>query len=235
LKKDEENKLKDLEDKLNYKFNRLYILKRALTHPSVYNKANKKVINNQRLEFLGDSVLELIVNEYIYNKFDSFSEGELSKIKSIIVSKPTLAKWANHISLGEYVLLGKGEDLTGGRNKPSILADCFEAILGAVYIDSDFKKSKKVVLPFLKDEIKLIKKNKYKEDYKTLLQEISQKKMKCLPKYILIKEKGADHKKIFYVEVRLKEISYGSGFGDSKKEAEQNAAENAFKKLRKIK
>lgn len=233
MKKEKVSILTNLENKLNYRFKNLELLKEALTHPSFHNKYEKdKLINNQRLEFLGDSVLELIVSEYIYKKLSSFSEGELTKIKSIIVSKPTLAKWANNVSLGKYIVLGKGEDLTGGRNKLSILSDCFEALLGAIYLDGGLKKTKKFTLSFIKDEIALITQHTYIEDYKTLLQEISQKKTKCLPKYILIKEKGPDHKKIFCIEVKLKEISYGTGFGDSKKEAEQNAAHNALKKLK---
>ena len=233
MKKEKVSILTNLESKLNYQFKNLELFKEALTHPSFYNKAEKdRLINNQRLEFLGDSVLELIASEYIYRKLSSFSEGELTKIKSIIVSGPTLAKWANHISLGKYIVLGKGEDLTGGRNKLSILSDCFEALLGAIYLDGGLKKTKLFILSFIKDEIELITKHNYIEDYKTLLQEISQKKMKCLPKYILIKEKGPDHKKIFCIEVKLKEKSYGTGFGDSKKEAEQNAAHSALKKIK---
>lgn len=235
MKKEKVSILTNLENKLNYRFKNLELLKEALTHPSFYNKDEKdKLINNQRLEFLGDSILELIVSEYLFHKLSSFSEGELTKIKSIIVSKPTIAKWANHLSLGKYIVLGKGEDLTGGRNKLSILSDCFEALLGAIYLDSGLKKAKKFTLSFIKDEIDLIIQHNYIEDYKTLLQEISQKKMKCLPEYNLIKEKGPDHKKIFCIEVKLKEIYYGTGFGDSKKEAEQNAAYNALKRLKTI-
>ncbi len=233
MKKEKSSILINLENKLNYRFKNLELLKESLTHPSFHNKDEKdKLINNQRLEFLGDSVLELIVSEYIYKKLSSFSEGELTKIKSIIVSKPTLAKWANLISLGQFIVLGKGEDLTGGRNKLSILSDCFEALLGAIYLDGGFKKTKKIILSLIKYEIDLITRHNYIEDYKTLLQEISQKKMKCLPEYILIKEKGPDHKKVFCIEVKLKEISYGTGFGESKKEAEQNAAHNALKKIK---
>ncbi|MEN3189914.1 MAG: ribonuclease III [Atribacterota bacterium] len=236
MKKKEEYDLKNLESKLNYNFKRIELLKEAITHSSYNNRSKKNGVDNfQRLEFLGDSVLELIVSEYIYYKLISFSEGELTKIKSIIVSKSTLAKWANQISLGKFIILGKGEDLTGGRSKLSILSDCFEALLGAIYLDAGLKKTGKIIIPFIKDEIKLITQPNYVEDYKTLLQEISQKKMKCLPEYNLIKEKGPDHKKIFCVEVKLNEVSYGTGFGDNKKEAEQDAAHNALKKLKILK
>lgn len=225
--------LNDLENKLDYKFKNKTLLKEALTHPSFPKRGLKdKTTNNQRLEFLGDSILDLIVTENLYRKLVSFSEGRLTKIKSVIVSKDTLAKWANHLFLGKYIILGKGEDLTGGRKKSSILADCFEALLGAVYLDSGLKKAKKIILPFIKAEIELIIEGKHEEDHKTLLQENSQKKMKCLPEYCLIKEKGPDHKKIFCIEVRIKKITYGTGTGESKKEAEQDAARDALKKLK---
>ena len=152
-----------------------------------------------------------------------------------MVSKDILAKWSGHLSLGKYIILGKGEDSTGGRKKLSILADCFEALLGAIYLDSGLQKAKKIISSIIKKEMELIIKGKHGEDYKTLLQEISQKKMKCLPEYCLIKEKGPDHKKIFCIEVRLKKITYGTGTGENKKEAEQDAAQDALKKLKVIK
>ncbi|TFB08123.1 ribonuclease III [Candidatus Atribacteria bacterium MT.SAG.1] len=225
--------LNDLENKLDYKFKNKTLLKEALTHPSFQKRGLKdKTTNNQRLEFLGDSILDLIVTEKLFRKLVSFSEGRLTKIKSVLVSKDTLAKWANHLFLGKYIILGKGEDLTGGRKKSSILADSFEALLGAIYLDSGLKKAKKIISPFIKTEIELIIRGKHEEDYKTLLQENSQKEMKCLPKYCLIKEKGPDHRKIFCIEVRLKKITYGTGTGESKKEAEQDAARDALKKLK---
>jgi len=224
-----------LEKKLDYKFKNRILLKEALTHPSFQKKSLKdKKTNNQRLEFLGDSVLNLIVTEHLYRKLASFSEGKLTKIKSVMVSKDILAKWADQLSLGKYIILGKGEDSTGGRKKLSILADCFEALLGAIYLDSGLQKAKKIISAFIKKEMELIIKGKYGEDYKTLLQEISQKKMKCLPEYRLIKEKGPDHKKIFCIEVRLNKIAYGTGTGENKKEAEQDAAQDALKKLKVI-
>jgi len=222
----------ELESKLNYKFKKKELLKEALTHSSFYNNKKREINNFQRLEFLGDAVLELTVSEYIYHRFLSLPEGELTKIKSVIVSQRTLAKWANQISLGKFVVLGKGEDSTGGRNKFSVLSDCFEALLGAIYLDGGLKKISKIISPFIEEELKLITQSGYIEDYKTLLQEISQKEMKCLPQYSLIKEKGPDHKKIFCIEVKLKEITYGTGLGESKKEAEQSAAQDALKKLK---
>lgn len=233
MKNKKDSILNNLENKLDYKFKNKTLLKEALTHPSFQKRGLKdKTTNNQRLEFLGDSILDLIVTEKLFRKLVSFSEGRLTKIKSVLVSKDTLAKWANHLFLGKYIILGKGEDLTGGRKKSSILADSFEALLGAIYLDSGLKKAKKIISPFIKTEIELIIRGKHEEDYKTLLQENSQKEMKCLPKYCLIKEKGPDHRKIFCIEVRLKKITYGTGTGESKKEAEQDAARDALKKLK---
>jgi len=235
LKNKKDSTLNNLEKKLDYKFKNKTLLKEALTHPSFQKKSLKdKTTNNQRLEFLGDSVLNLIVTEHLYRKLASFSEGKLTKIKSVMVSKITLAKWANHLSLGKNIFMGKGEDLTGGRKKLSILADCFEALLGAIYLDNSLKKAKKIISPFVEAETELIIRGKHEDDYKTLLQEISQKKMKCLPKYFLIKEKGPDHKKTFCIEVKIKKITYATGTGDNKKEAEQNAAQDALKKLKVI-
>ena len=235
MKKEKKLISNNLEKKLDYKFKNKNLLQEALTHPSFQKKSLKdKTANNQRLEFLGDSVLDLIVTEHLYRKLASFSEGKLTKIRSVMVSKDILAKWANHLSLGKYIILGKGEDLTGGRKKLSILADCFEALLGAIYLDSGLQKAKKIISSFIIEEIELSMKGKHEEDYKTFLQEFSQKKMKCLPEYYLIKEKGPDHKKIFCIEVRLKKIIYGAGTGENKKDAEQDAARDALKKLKVI-
>ena len=236
LKKEKNLITTNLEKKLDYKFKNRILLKEALTHPSFQKKSFKeKKGNNQRLEFLGDSVLDLVATEYLYRKLPSFSEGKLTKIKSVIVSKDILSKWANHLSLGKYIILGKGEDSTGGRKKLSILADSFEALLGAIYLDSGLRRAKKIISLFIEKETELIVKGKHGEDYKTLLQEISQKKMKCLPEYCLITEKGPDHKKTFSIEVRLKKVAYGTGTGENKKEAEQEAAQDALKKLEVIK
>ena len=235
MKKEKKLISNNLEKKLDYKFKNKNLLQEALIHPSFQKKSLKdKTANNQRLEFLGDSVLDLIVTEHLYRKLASFSEGKLTKIRSVMVSKDILAKWANHLSLGKYIILGKGEDLTGGRKKLSILADCFEALLGAIYLDSGLQKAKKIISSFIIEEIELSMKGKHEEDYKTFLQEFSQKKMKCLPEYYLIKEKGPDHKKIFCIEVRLKKIIYGAGTGENKKDAEQDAARDALKKLKVI-
>jgi len=223
--------LEILEEKLNYKFQNINIIKEALTHPSYNQKKNKGINNFQRLEFLGDSVLDLIVSEYIYYHLPSLSEGKLSKIKSVLVSRKVLAKWANKISLGEFLILGKGEDLTGGRKKTSILADCGEALIGAIYLDGGFQKTSQILLPYIQEELDILIKYNYIEDYKTLLQKVVQKEMNCLPSYRLIEEKGPEHSKIFCIMVEIKNSCYGIGRGNNKKEAEQQAAQDALKRL----
>jgi len=220
-----------IEKIVKYKFKKISLLNEALTHSSFSKTDKKEQKNNQRMEFLGDSVLELIVNDYIYRKYPDFSEGEMTKIKSFIVSKPILKKWADEIDLGNYIILGKGEDVTGGRKKSSILAGCFEALLGAIYLDGGYRSARQYVLRFLINELSEVIKEDFVKNYKSLLQEIAQKKYKCLPDYELIKENGPDHKKYFSVHVKIKEKVYGSGFGDNKKEAEQNAAQDTLKKL----
>ena len=224
----------DLEELIGYRFKNHSLLEEALIHSSYTKKNEKEKKNNQRMEFLGDSVLGLIVNEYIYRHFSSFSEGEMTKIKSVIVSTATLSKWADSISIGKYIKLGKGESITGGREKPSILAGSFEALLGAIYLDGGLKKAKKMIVHLIKEEIFKIVKEGYIRNYKSLLQEISQKKYKCLPNYQLIKENGPDHNKLFCVNVKIKNKSYGTGFGENKKEAEQEAAKVTLKKLKMI-
>jgi len=220
-----------LENILKYKFKSLNIIKEALTHPSSNQKKKDTINNFQRLEFLGDSVLDLIVSEHVYQYFKNISEGKLTEIKSILVSKKILSKWANQISLGSFIILGKGEVLTGGRNKISILADCWEALIGAVYLDSDFQTARQIFLPYIKKEIKLVIKDNYFKDYKSLLQEVVQKKMNCLPTYHLLKEKGPGHCKIFSVMVKINNSCFGVGMGDNKKEAEKHAAQKALNRL----
>ena len=225
-------KQNQLEKTIEYRFKNRSLLEEALTHSSFIKKSEKEKKNNQRLEFLGDAVLELIVNDYIFKKFSNFSEGEMTKIKSVIVSTAILKKWGTEISIGDYIRLGKGENLTGGRKKSSIIAGCFEALLGAFYLDGGLRKAKKFILKFLKDEINRLVKDGNIRNYKSFLQEISQKKYKCLPKYELIKENGPDHKKLFCINVKINNKKYGTGSGENKKEAEQEAAKNTLKKLK---
>lgn len=207
---------------------------KALTHTSYYQQKEKKDINHfQRLEFLGDSVLNLSVSEYLYKKFPFFSEGELSKLKSVIISQPFLVKFANHIMLEKYVILGKSVDLVRGRGKFSILSDCMESCFGAIYLDGGLSPCKKIIIQFINNkQIDLLLDGRIIKDYKTLLQEITQKNQNCLPSYKVLKEEGLEHQKKFYIEVFINNQAYGKGIGKNKKEAEQVAAYQALKKIK---
>ncbi len=230
---DEYRNLKELQEKLGYTFSDISLLKRALIHRSFGNENwEYKNINNEKLELLGDAVLDLIVTEYLYRNFDLASEGELAKMKSMIVSEPVLADISSEISLGNYLLLSKGEELTGGRERESILGDVFEALLGAIYLDSNLEVSKKVALKYLEYKINHINENEDLIDYKTILQEYSQRVYKIIPVYEVINEIGPDHKKSFEISVRVKENEIlGVGIGKNKKQAEQLAAKKACKVL----
>jgi ribonuclease III len=224
--------LSNLETQLGYQFNNPGLLKKALTHASYYNQKEKNDINCfQRLEFLGDSVLNLSVSEYLYKKFPFFSEGKLSKLKSVMISQPFLVKFAGYIKLEKYIILGKSVDLVKGRGKFSILADCMEACLGSIYLDGGLGPCKKIVTDFIREEHLNLLDRRIVRDYKTILQEITQKDFNCLPTYRLLREEGLEHQKKFYVEVIIDNDSYGKGTGKNKKEAEQDAAYQAIKKI----
>jgi len=224
--------LSELEAKLGYNFKNIDLLKKALTHTSFYGQKEKNEVNYfQRLEFLGDSVINLIVSKYLYHKFPFSSEGELSKMKSTIISQSFLVKFANLITLEDFITLGKSVDLKKGRGKFSILADCLEACLGAIYMDGGINHCQKVINYFIeKEKVKILIKSQI-NDYKTFLQELTQKKFQCLPSYKIVKEEGLEHQKTFYIEVYIGKRFYGTGSGKNKKEAEQNAAYSALKKL----
>ncbi|KUK55248.1 MAG: Ribonuclease 3 [Atribacteria bacterium 34_128] len=224
--------LSELENKLGYKFKNAELLKQALTHTSFFNQKEKNKVNHfQRLEFLGDSVLNLAVSKYLYQKFPSSSEGELSKIKSIMVSQQSLVKYAQLIKLEDFVIIGKSVDLTQGRGKFSILADCLEACLGAIYLDGGFNFCKKIINRFINQEQTDLLNKREIRDYKTSLQEVTQKKFNCLPNYKIIKEEGSEHQKIFHIEVYIGGDVFGAGTGKNKKEAAQDAAYHALKRL----
>lgn len=228
-----EKKLNEFEEKINYRFNDIGLLSKALTHSSYANEHKKShIVYNERLEFLGDSVLSLVVSDYIYKKYPHYPEGDLTKLRATVVCEPALAFIAKRITLGDYLLLGKGEEITGGRERDSILADSLEAIIGAVYLDQGFDSVKKFVINLIEREI--IRASKEKEifiDYKTKLQEILQKNMKSKIEYKLEKEEGPDHDKKFYIVAVIDDRVYGSGLGKSKKEAEQMAAKEALNRI----
>ena len=213
-----------LQEKLNYKFKNEDLLINALTHSSYANEVRNGVSSNERLEFLGDSVLSIIVSEYIYKKFGDLPEGEMTKIRASLVCEKSLCQFSREMELGQYLRLGKGEEKGGGRERDSILADAFEAVLAAMYLDGGFEVAKKHVLRFIKDELYNHNEAEAFKDYKTALQEIIQRNPEESVTYHLIGESGPDHDKIFEVEVLLNSNTIGKGKGKSKKQAEQKAA-----------
>ena len=219
--------ISELEQKLNYKFKNIDLLKNALTHSSYANEEHCRFGSNERLEFLGDSVLSIIVSEYIYTNFKQLPEGELTKLRASLVCEKALCSFSRELQMGKYLFLGKGETHNHGEERPSILADAFEAVLAAIYIDGGFEPAKKHVLRFITEEIRSRNDDAFK-DYKTLLQEVIQKNPEERLVYILTDESGPDHDKRFTVEVHLNSNVIGSGVGRSKKQAEQEAAHQAL-------
>jgi ribonuclease-3 len=217
--------LKNLENIIGFKFHNRDLLVKALTHKS-YPSDTGPSCDNERMEFLGDSVLATFVVDYLYNKYPEKDEGKLSQVKSQIVSQLNLSRWARDIELGDFVLMSKGEESTGGRKRDSLLSDTFEAIVAAIYLDGGFESARKFILGFLIKQKRLTI-----SDTKSKLQEYFQSKYKTLPEYKLINELGPDHEKIFEIGVYLKKAMLGKGKGHSKKEAEQSAAKEALKKI----
>lgn len=210
------------------RFRRLDLLNLAFCHRSFANESQEEVENNEKLEFLGDSVLGLITSEYLFYLLSDRAEGELARIKSFVVSENSLNAIAKNIKIDNYILIGKGEEYSGGRNKKAILADCLEAVIGAYYLDSGLKAVRTFILTYLVPEIMKVLEDKHDKDYKTLLQEFVQKKYKTYPKYKLLKKIGPDHDKTFLVEVKVREQIFGPGEGKNKKAAEQSAASIAY-------
>lgn len=224
------NKLQELQAELGLKFNDSHLLQQAFTHTSYVNE-NRQAKHNERLEFLGDAVLQLAVTEYLYEQYPKRSEGELSKMRASIVCEPSLNLLAEHQNFGTYLLLGRGEESTGGRTRPAILADVFEAFIGALYLDQGFK----AVIHFLHSS--LFKELQQDElinmmDAKSQLQEITQQSNLGKPEYHLVMESGPSHEKQFISEVKLQARVLGTGAGRTKKESEQHAAAQALTKLR---
>ena len=220
-----------LEQTLKYRFRDPLLLNQALTHKSYSNENSEYCLNNERFEFLGDSVIDLIVSDYAIRNYSEFREGTLSKIRAAVVNEQQLAEVALMISLGIYLLLGKGEDISGGRLKNSILANAFEALVGAVYFDSNQDNAANTFLPFLQPNIDNFAETTRFHDYKSELQKYTQNKFSCMPSYKVINATGPDHNKIFYVTVIIKHRNSGEGKGKTKKEAEQAAAFSALGRL----
>ena len=225
--------LEQFEDIIGYKFKNKNYLQIALTHSSYVNE-HKMSKDNERLEFLGDSVLGLIVSNYIFAYKSSLKEGDLTKIRSTIVCEKSLMNIAEKLKIGQYIKLGKGEKISGGAKRASILADAVEAMIAAIYLDSDFDNVSKYVLDWLGDTIKNALDNKKNDDYKSKLQEEIQKVRGRILKYELISMKGPDHERIFTIGVYCDNKLIGTGKGHSKKEAEQLAAKDALQNSGKI-
>jgi ribonuclease-3 len=219
---------------LNYSFKNQELLSQAFRHPSyVYEKDDPGVSDNQRLEFLGDAVINLAISHLLMESFPEMKEGDLSKYRASLVSESGLHFIARELELGDYLLLGKGEERTNGRKKPSILTDALEALIGAIYLDGGFTDALRVIEGIFSPLLNRIGLGGSINDFKTELQEYSQEAFQSTPEYRLEKETGPDHNKTFYVAVYLKGNVLGRGEGKSKKEAEQRAAKEALACLRK--
>ena len=224
------NKLKEFQAMTGYQFQQEGLLKQALTHSSYANEKHmKKHSDNERLEFLGDAVLEVVSSEFLFLNYPDYPEGDLTKLRASLVCEPTLAFCTNELHLGDYLYLGKGEDQTGGRKRKSILSDALEAVIGAIYLDGGFASAKEFILKYILTDIE------HKQlfyDSKTILQEIVQAQYTEELNYQLMGEEGPDHDKRFIVEARIGTQVIGQGIGHTKKAAEQEAAYQALLKIK---
>lgn len=224
--------LDEFESIIKYSFKNKQLLTLALTHSSYGNEHKKeKYENNERVEFLGDAALDLIISRYIFDMFPFMPEGELTKLRAGVVCETSLARVAVDLRIGEFLLLGKGEENTGGRTRDSILADAVEAVIGAIYLDGGFVEAEKFVIGIMANAVENLKTSYRTIDCKTHLQEVIQKTSKNPIAYSIVDEKGPDHNKVFIAEVRHNDKVIGVGNGRSKKEAEQSAASDALSKL----
>jgi ribonuclease-3 len=224
--------LRHLERRAGIRFREVSRLNLALCHRSYAHEAGPgPIANNEKLEFLGDAVLGLAISDELYATGGEGTEGELARIKSFVVSEDTLYEWARQLGLQDYVLIGRGEERSGGRGKKAILADAMEAIIGAYYLDSGGAAAQEFVLRYLRLEIRRVLSNTHRQDFKTLLQELAQRRYRCYPRYRVVRQEGPDHDRTFWIEVKLNDHAYGPGSGKNKKEAEQEAASHAYAAL----
>jgi ribonuclease III len=219
-----------LEKCIDYKFRNSLLLAEALTHPSMRHEAQRKGFDNQRLEFLGDAILQLVITEHLYGHFQTEPEGQLTKLRSRLVSRDTLRKNALALDLGRYLIMGRGEEASGGRARASTLADAFEALIGAIYLDSDLKTARKFILTQARPDLDQLEEEPTDINPKGHLQELLQSISPRSPVYKLISQSGPEHAKTFVVEVIWEELNLGQGKGSSKKQAETAAAEVAMEK-----
>lgn len=219
--------LQEFQDRLGYEFENKELLKEALTH-----KSYKSPVNNERLEFLGDAVLDLIVGEYLFKKLPKANEGELSKLRASIVNEEGFAKLAQKLNIGKYIYISQAEENNHGRTKPSLLSNAFEAVMGAIYLEKGLEKVREIILALLEEVYPRIDLNALFKDYKTTLQELTQARYGVTPTYKLIGSSGPDHKKEFEVAVLLNDETVATAKGRSKKAAQQEAAKIALQKLK---
>lgn len=228
LPRERKNELLLFQKEAQLRFKSIELLNLALTHRSFTNEDQAHSPNNEKLEFLGDSVLGMVVATYLYKLLQDRAEGDLARIKSYVVSEETLSLAARDLDLPRYLLIGKGEELSGGRDKKALLADALEAIIGACYIDSGFDAAERFVLRLVEPEILKVLQNRHRKDYKTILQEYVQKYHRTYPKYALVKKTGPDHDRTFWISCSIGSDEYGPASGKNKKEAEQSAAKAAY-------
>lgn len=232
LREDRVSQLTLLQKKLGYKFKNRNYLHTALVHKSYVNEGNSDPFKtNERLEFLGDSVLDLIISNFIFQRYEHWTEGHLTKFRSSLVNEAKLCTFAKRIDLGEFLLMGKGESNTGGKNKCSLLANAFEAVVAAVFLDSDFPTVNQVVMALLRGDISDFALKRNLNDFKSQLQDYCQTHLKVNPTYHVVREIGPEHEKTFVVQVSIHQHLLGYGYGKTKKEAQAAAAEETLQIL----
>lgn len=224
-----------LEKVIHHHFKKKHFAHEALCHKSfVYDGKTSELKHNERMEFLGDAILGMIITDILFRRLTDYQEGELSVIKSTLIRRETLAMLAHHLNLGEFLFLSKGEEASGGRMRDSILANAFESLIGAIYLDSGIRSVKRFISTQFKELLSKIPHEVHMKEYKNLFQEMAHIKYKTNPLYQITSETGPDHKKIFEATVSINNEVFGHGTGSSKKEAEKNAAEAAYDKILKI-
>jgi len=228
LERERKTQLAAFQKRADIRFRSLELLNLSFTHRSCGNEDPAKSQNNERLEFLGDAVLGLVTASCLYELLGERSEGDLARVKSYVVSEEVLSELAKGLRLDEYILLGKGEEQSGGRAKKAILADAMEALIGAFFLDSGYESAFRFVRHLIEPEIGKVLQNRHHKDYKTLLQEYAQKYYKSYPLYRLVKKDGPDHDRTFWISCEVAGIEYGSYTGKNKKEAEQGAAKAVY-------
>ncbi|OOB76885.1 MAG: ribonuclease III [Epulopiscium sp. Nuni2H_MBin003] len=232
ISKQRQDELTKFQNSIKYNFKSQFLINKALTHSSYANEhKDENVKDNERLEFLGDAILDLIVSEYLFKKYPEAHEGDLSKYRASIVCESGLAKAGRDLNIGDYILLGKGEKMSGGNDRSSIIADAFEAVTGAMFMDSSFEDVRIFLANTLIESVRYTTTDKLYQDYKTILQVEAQKNNKNVLVYDIVEEKGPDHDKEFVVELKQNGEVIGSGSGKTKREAEQIAAHMALKNV----